>query len=170
MDEVISDEFHFDDNQILDVLQQVETIAMVGASPNWVRPSNFVMKYLQKKNYKVIPINPGHKGSNILGEPVYGSLSEVPKKFQMVNIFRKSESVLTIIDEVIPLIDTKNISVIWMQLGVWNKYACSVAENKGLTVIMDRCPKIEYSRLFGELGWAGVNSRIISAKKRRFRI
>ena len=109
MDEVISDEFHFDDNQILDVLQQVETIAMVGASPNWVRPSNFVMKYLQKKNYKVIPINPGHKGSNILGEPVYGSLSEVPKKFQMVNIFRKSESVLTIIDEVIPLIDTKNI-------------------------------------------------------------
>ena len=170
MDEVISDEFHFDDSQILDVLQKVDTIAIVGASPNWVRPSNFVMKYLQRKNYKVIPINPSHRGSKILGEPVYGSLEEVPTEFQMVNIFRKSESVLQIIDEVIPLIDSKNINVIWMQLGVWNKHACSVAEGNGLTVIMDRCPKIEYGRLYGELGWVGVNSGIISAKKRRFRI
>jgi len=160
----------YPDDMILNILQKVRTIAMVGASPNWVRPSNFVMKYLQQKGYQVIPVNPGYAGKEILGETVYSSLSDVPKTFQMVDIFRNSIAAKEIVDQIIPLIDEKKIQVVWMQLGVRNSSACKEGELAGLEIVMDRCPKIEYGRLFGELSWGGINSGIISSKRRRLRL
>jgi predicted CoA-binding protein len=152
------------------VLKKVRTIAMVGASPKWVRPSSFAMKYLQGKGYRVIPVNPGHAGKEINGETVYASLSDSPDDFDMVNIFRKSEDVGPIMEEAIELVDAKGISVVWMQLGVFDATAASLGEDYGLTVIMDRCPKIEYARLCGELGWSGINTGIISSKRPKFRL
>ncbi|MCP5373015.1 MAG: CoA-binding protein [Hyphomicrobiales bacterium] len=138
---------------------------MVGLSPKWVRPSNFAAKYLQGKGYRVIPVNPGVAGKEILGETVYASLKEIPGRFEMVDIFRSSEAAGPITDAAIALKEEKGIQVIWMQLGVRNDDAAARAEAAGLTVVMDRCPKIEYGRLFGELGWGGVNSGIISSKR-----
>ncbi len=155
------------DAEILDILRRVRTIAMVGASPNWVRPSNFAMKYLQNKGFRVIPVNPGQAGKEILGETCYASLAEIPGTIDMVDIFRSSEAAGPITDEAIGLAADKQIKVVWMQLGVRNDAAAARAEAAGLTVIMERCPKIEYGRLFGELGWSGVNSGIISSKRRK---
>ncbi len=140
---------------------------MVGASPKWVRPSNFAMKYLQNKGYRVIPVNPGQAGKEILGEICYTSLAEIPGTIDMVDIFRSSEAAGAITDEAIELAADKQIKVVWMQLGVRNDAAAARAEAAGLTVIMERCPKIEYGRLFGELGWSGVNTGIISSKRRK---
>ncbi|MBL6930279.1 MAG: CoA-binding protein [Rhodospirillales bacterium] len=159
----------YSDDLLTTILKSVRTIAMVGASPKWVRPSNFAMKYLQGKGYRVIPVNPGQAGSEILGETVYGSLGDIADTFDMVDIFRNSEAAGPIVDEAIDLAQIKGISVIWMQLGVINEEACKRAEAAGLTVIMDRCPKIEYARLFSELGWAGINTGIISSKRPKLR-
>ncbi|MCA8930559.1 MAG: CoA-binding protein, partial [Alphaproteobacteria bacterium] len=137
----------------------------VGLSPKWNRPSNFAAKYLQGKGYRVIPVNPGQAGSEILGETAYASLDEVPGPFEMVDIFRSSEAAGPITDRAIALAADKGIQVVWMQLGVRNDAAAERARAAGLHVVMDRCPKIEYGRLFGELGWGGVNSGIISAKR-----
>ena len=159
-------ELHYDDVMMQRVLKDTRTIAMAGASPNWVRPSNFAMKYLLGKGYKVHPINPGHAGKEIWDQTVYASLSEVPGPFDMLDIFRNSAAAGDLVDEAIKLKDEKQIKIVWLQLGVINYEAAARAEAAGLTVIMDRCPKIEYGRLFGELGWSGVNSGIISSKKR----
>ncbi|WP_417797494.1 CoA-binding protein [Terasakiella pusilla] len=150
---------------LTDLLQSVKTVAMVGASAKTNRPSYFVMKYLQGKGYRVIPVNPGLAGGEILGEKVYSSLSDIPHTFEMVDIFRNSEAAGVITDEAIALREEKGIKVIWMQLTVRNDEARARAEDAGLDVIMDRCPKIEYGRLFGELSWGGINSGIISSKR-----
>ena len=157
----------YDDAQMRRVLREVRTIAMAGASPNWVRPSNFAMKYLQGKGYRVIPLNPGQAGKEILGEPCYASVAEIPATVDMIDIFRNSEAAGAIVDDVLPIASEKQIKVIWMQIGIRNDNAAARAEAAGLTVIMDRCPKIEYGRLFGELSWSGVNSGIITSKRRK---
>lgn len=159
----------YSDELLQGILKRVRTIAMVGASPKWVRPSSFAMKYLQGKGFRVIPVNPGHAGKEILGETVYASLSDIPGSIDMVDIFRNSQAVGPIMDEAIGLAGTKGISVVWMQLGVVNEDAAKSGEAAGLTVIMDRCPKIEYARLFGELGWGGINTGIISSKRPKLR-
>jgi uncharacterized protein len=154
----------YSDDYVRGILRRCRTIAMVGASPKWVRPSFFAMKYLQAKGYRVIPVNPAAAGQEILGETVFGSLDAVPEKFDMVDIFRNSEAAGAIVDEAIALFQAKEIDTIWMQLGVINAEAALRAETAGLNVIMDRCPKIEYGRLSGELSWGGINSGIITAK------
>ena len=149
------------------VLDHTSTIAMVGASANWVRPSNFAMKYLQQKGYRVVPVNPGNAGNEIHGETCYAGLVDVPAPFEMVDIFRRPEDASGIVDEAISLKDDKGIRVIWMQIGVIDEDAAARAEAAGLKVIMDRCPKIEFGRLNHELSWSGINSGVISSKRPR---
>ncbi len=158
---------HYPDALLHGILSRCRTIAMVGASANWNRPSYFAMKYLQAKGYRVIPVNPGKAGDEILGERVHARLSEIPDSFDLVDIFRNSEAAGPIVDEAIALAAEKGIKVVWMQLGVRNDAAAARAEAAGLTVVMNRCPKIEYGRLSGELSWGGINTGIISAKRPR---
>ncbi len=158
---------HTADETLRTILRRTRIIAMVGASPSWVRPSNFAMKYLQGKGYRVIPVNPVAAGQEILGEHVYPSLADVPGPVEMVDIFRASDAARAIVDEAIALKDKLAIRFIWLQLGVRNDAAAERARAAGLEVVMDRCVKIEYGRLFGELSWCGVNSRIISSKRPR---
>ena len=159
----------YPDALIRRVLDETKTIAMVGASANWVRPSNFAMKYLQQKGFRVIPVNPGSAGEPIHGEMCYASLGDIPDSFEMVDIFRRSEDAGSIVDEAISLKDIKGISTVWLQLDVIDAVAAARAETAGLTAIMDRCPKIEYGRLNHELAWAGINTGIISSKRPRLR-
>ena len=158
---------HYSDGLLRKVLGSVRTIAMVGASPDWHKASSFAMKYLQSKGYRVIPVNPRAAGKTILGETCYARLSDIPRNeigaIDMVDIFRNSEAAGPIADEAVAI----GAKVVWMQLGVRNDAAAARAEKAGLTVIMNRCPKIEYGRLNGELSWGGFNSRIISSKRRR---
>jgi predicted CoA-binding protein len=156
--------------ELLAILGSVKTIAMVGASPQWNRPSFFAMKYLQEKGYRVIPVNPGAAGEEILGEEVYGSLAEIPHPIDMVDIFRNAQAAGRITDEAIAVAADKGIRVIWMQLGVVNRDAAAKAEAAGLKVVMDRCPKIEFGRLNSELSWGGFNSRVITAKRKKVRL
>jgi uncharacterized protein len=151
----------YSDAYIRDILTRNHTIAMVGASANTSRPSYFAMKYLKEKGFRIIPVNPGQEGHTILGETVYGSLATIPDKVDIVDIFRNSEAALGITREAIAI----GASVVWMQLGVRNDEAARLAEDAGLEVVMNRCPKIEYGRLSGELNWAGVNSRTLSSKR-----
>lgn len=153
----------YSDAFIRDVLDGTKTIAMVGASANTVRPSYFVLKYMLSKGYRVFPINPGQAGKEILGQTVYGSLADVPEPIDMVDIFRNSEAALGVTQEALALSPLPK--VIWMQLSVRNDEAAKLAEDAGLKVVMDRCPKIEYGRLSGEIGWTGVNSRMLSSKR-----
>jgi predicted CoA-binding protein len=162
-------DLHYDDDYLRGILREVRIIAMVGASANWARPSNFAMKYLLGKGYKVIPVNPGHAGKEILGQMTYGALVDIPGHVDMVDIFRSSDAAAKVVDEAIRLKDEKGIKAVWMQLGVRNDAAAARAAAAGLKVVMNRCPKIEYGRLFGELSWSGVNSRIISARRPRLR-
>lgn len=151
------------DSLIRDVLKTVKRIALVGASANEARPSWIVTKYLLDRGYEVVPVNPGLAGQTLLGRTVYGSLKDIPGPVDMVEIFRNSEAAGPITDEALSLDPLPK--VIWMQLSVRNDEAAGRAEAKGLTVIMNRCPKIEYGRLSGEIGWQGINSRILSSKK-----
>ncbi len=153
----------YTDDYIRGILRRVRTIAMVGASPNWNRPSYFAMKYLQHKGYRVIPVNPVAAGQTILGEKVYASLKDIPEPVDMVDIFRNSDAAGPITDDAIAI----GAKVVWMQLGVRNDAAKDRAEAAGVAVVMNRCPKIEYGRLHGELSWSGINSGIISAKRPR---
>ncbi|WP_417768894.1 CoA-binding protein [Stappia sp.] len=153
----------YSDTHIRAILDEVKTIAMVGASPNNVRPSYFVLKYMLSKGYEVYPINPGHAGKEILGQRVYGSLADVPAAIDMVDIFRNSDAALDVTREALALSPVPK--VIWMQLSVSNDEAAALAEEAGAKVVMNRCPKIEYGRLSGEIGWTGVNSRTLSAKR-----
>jgi predicted CoA-binding protein len=161
------DHDHYSDGQLRKVLGSVRTIAMVGASPDWHKASSFAMKYLQSKGYRVIPVNPRAAGKTILGETCYARLSEIPQKetgkIDMVDIFRNSDAAGPLADEAVAI----GAKVVWMQLGVRNDAAAGRAEKAGLTVVMNRCPKIEYGRLSGELSWGGFNSRIISSKRRK---
>ena len=151
----------YSDAYIRDILVAYRTIAMVGASANTSRPSYFAMKYLKAKGFRVIPVNPGQAGQEILGERVYASLAEIAEPIDMVDIFRNSEAALGITQQAIRM----GAKVVWMQLGVRNDEAAKLAEAAGLKVVMNRCPKIEYGRLSGELNWAGVNSRRLSARR-----
>ena len=153
----------YSDEFLLEILKTTRIIAMVGASPNWNRPSFFAMKYLQAKGFRVIPVNPAAAGQEILGEKVYGSLKDIPVKIDMVDIFRRSDAVPPIVDDAIAI----GARTIWMQLGVRHDEAASKAERAGLKVVMNRCVKIEFGRLSGELSWSGINSGLISAKRRR---
>jgi len=155
------------DAYLRDILATTRVIAMVGVSEKWVRPSYFAMKYLQAKGYRVIPVNPAKRGATILGERVHGSLAEVPPPIDMVDIFRRSEAAGAIVEEAIAVAAEKGIRTVWMQLGVRDDAAAARAEAAGLTVVMNRCPKIEYGRLSGELSWGGINTGIISARRRR---
>ena len=153
----------YDDKYIISVLNDAKTVAMVGASPNWNRPSYFAMKYMQQKGFRVIPVNPSVAGQEILGETVMASLNEIDESVDMVDIFRNSEAAGPITDDAIKA----GAKIIWMQLGVQNDDAAKRAEDAGLRVVMNRCPKIEYARLYGELSWNGINSHVITSKRRR---
>jgi predicted CoA-binding protein len=153
----------YTDAFVLDILKSSRVIAMVGASPNWNRPSFFAMKYLQAKGFRVIPVNPAALGQEILGEKVYGSLKEIPVKVDIVDIFRRSDAVPPIVDDAIAI----GARIVWMQLGVRHEAAAAKAERAGLKVVMNRCIKIEFGRLSGELSWSGINSGLISSKRRR---
>jgi len=158
-DETYSDDF------IREVLRQSRTIAMVGASANWNRPSFFAMKYLQAKGFRVIPVNPKEAaaGTVILGEPCFSSLTEIPDRIDMVDCFRAAEAIPPIAEEAIAI----GARVLWMQLGVRHDGAAARARAAGLKVVMNRCPKIEYGRLSGEIGWMGRNTGVISSRRRR---
>ena len=150
------------DSYLSDILASVKTIAMVGASTNWNRPSYFVMKYLQSKGFRVIPVNPGVAGEQLLGETVYARLEDIPDPVDMVDVFRNAEAAGPVTDSAIAI----NARIVWMQIGVRNDEAAARAEAAGLKVVMNRCPKIEYMRLHGEIGWNGINSNVITNRKR----
>ena len=155
----------YSDSYIAGILQAAKSFAMVGASANPVRPSYFVLKYLIAKGYRVFPVNPGQAGGEIAGQKVFAQLSDLKEPVDAVDIFRNSQAALGIVREAISLKDKLGIRVIWMQLGVRNDEAAALAESAGLKVVMNRCPKIEYGRLSGEIGWVGVNNRLISSQK-----
>ncbi len=148
----------YPDSYIRGILNTVKTIAMVGISPKDNRPSYFAFKYLLTRGYRMIPVNPGQAGKEILGQKVYAKLADIPEPVDMVDIFRASEHVLPIVQEALTL--TPKPQVIWMQLTVRNAEAARLAETAGLKVVMNRCPKIEYGRLSSEISWIGVNSRV----------
>ena len=158
---------YYPDSKIRRGLRDVRTFAMVGASTAWRRPSFYAMKYLQHKGYRIIPINPGRAGGEVLGETIYGTLAEAPHEIDMVDIFRTSDEAYDITKDVIAAKEEKGIKYLRMQLTVRNDPAAELAEAAGLEVIMNRCPKIEFGRLSGELSWLGVNSRLITAKTLR---
>ena len=153
----------YPDSYIRGILNTVKTIAMVGFSPKENRPSYFVFKYLTERGYRVIPVNPGQAGKEVLGQRIYAALSDIPEPIDMVDIFRASENVMPIVEEALTL--TPKPQVIWMQLTVRNDAAAKLAEDAGLKVVMNRCPKIEYGRLSSEISWIGVNSRTLSSKR-----
>jgi predicted CoA-binding protein len=155
----------YPDAYIRGILNTVKTIAMVGVSPKDNRPSYFAFKYLLERGYRMIPVNPGHAGKELLGQPVYARLADIPEPIDMVDIFRASQHAPGIVDEAIAL--NPRPRVIWMQLGVRNDEAAAKAEAAGMKVVMNRCPKIEYGRLSSEISWMGVNSRTLTAKKAR---
>lgn len=141
------------------VLQENPVIAVVGLSPSWNRPSYFAAKYMLEHGYTVIPVNPG--ASEILGQKCYPELAAIPVKVDLVDVFRRSEDAGPIADEVIRI----GARCLWLQLGVINQEAAERASSAGLDVVMDRCVKIEYARLFGGLNFAGVNTQVVSARR-----
>ena len=153
----------YPDPYIRGILNTVKTIAMVGVSPKDNRPSYFAFKYLLQRGYRMIPVNPGQAGKEILGQTVYARLADIPEPIDMVDVFRASPFAAGVVDEA--LVMTPKPAVIWMQLGVRNDEAAAKAEAAGLKVVMNRCPKIEYGRLSSEIGWIGVNSRTLSSKR-----
>jgi uncharacterized protein len=153
----------YPDSYIRGILNTVKTIAMVGISPKDNRPSYFAFKYLLERGYRMVPVNPGQAGKDILGQKVYAKLSEISEPVDMVDVFRASQYAPAIVDEALAL-DPKP-QIIWMQLGVRNDDAAAKAEAAGIKVVMNRCPKIEYGRLSSEISWIGVNSRTLSSKR-----
>jgi len=151
----------YSDDYIRAILRASKTIAMVGASANWNRPSFFAMKYLQRKGFRVIPVNPREAGKQILGETVYASLGDIPEKIDMVDCFRAADAIPAITEEAIAI----GAPILWMQLGIRHDSAAAKAEAAGMKVVMNRCPKIEFGRLSGEIGWMGVKTKVISSKR-----
>ena len=155
--------------QLRAVLERTKTIAVVGVSLNEVRPSYYVARYLKLKGYKVLPVNPRYAGQEAFGEKVHASLDAIPQAhdpIQMVDIFRRSEEAGAVVDEALEALLDRGLETIWMQIGVIDRDAARRAEAKGVTVIMNHCPKMEYQRLWGELSWGGINSGVLSAKLR----
>ncbi|MFB3102100.1 MAG: CoA-binding protein [Alphaproteobacteria bacterium] len=152
---------YYPDWQIRRILRDTDVIAMVGASTNWNRPSYFAMKYLQEKGFRIIPVNPRAEGEELLGETVYANLKDIPEPVEMVDIFQRSDRAPAVVDEAIEI----GAKIVWMQLTVRHDEAAKKAEDAGLTVIMDRCPNIEFGRLSGELGWSGINTRVITSRR-----
>lgn len=153
----------YTDEDLAGIFRRTRTVAMVGASPNWNRPSYFVMKYLQRKGFRVIPVNPVALGETILGQPVVADLRDITEPVDVVDIFRKPEAVPDIVATAIAI----GAKVVWMQLGIRHEAAAATAEAAGLTVVQDRCMKIEYGRLSGELAWSGINGDVISSRRQR---
>ena len=153
----------YDDSYIRGILTTVKTIAMVGVSANTSRPSYFAFKYLLERGYRMIPVNPGLAGKELLGQKAYGKLADVPERIEMVDVFRASPYAVGIVEEALAL--NPRPQVIWMQLGIRNDEAARLAEANGLKVVMNRCPKIEYGRLSSEIAWMGVNTRTLTSKK-----
>ena len=153
----------YPDTYIRGILNTVKTIAMVGISPKDNRPSYFAFKYLLERGYRMIPVNPGQAGQEILGQKVYARLADIPEPIDMVDIFRGSQYAVGIVEEALGL--KPRPQVIWMQLSVRNDQAAKIAEDAGMKVVMNRCPKIEYGRLSSEIGWIGVNSRTLTSKR-----
>lgn len=153
----------YDDAYIREILTGVRTIAVVGASANAARPSYFVTKYLAERGFEVYPVNPGQAGKPIAGRMAYATLADVPVPIDMVDVFRASEHLPGVLDEVLKLSPLPK--VLWMQQGVRHDEAAERAEAAGMQVVMNRCPKIEYGRLSGEIGWNGINSRTLSSKR-----
>lgn len=151
-----------DINTLRRILRESRTVAVVGLSADWFRPSYFAAKYMQEHGYRVIPVNPRY--AEILGEKCYASLREVPGKIDIVDVFRKTRDVMPIAEDAIAI----GAKVLWQQLGVRNEAAAARASAAGLETVMDRCVKIEHGRLFGGLNWVGVNTRVISAKRPRW--
>jgi len=153
----------YSDAYISEILNTVKTVAIIGASDNPIRPSYYVMKYLRRKKYRVIPVNPAKAGSTIFGETVFASLLDIPFTVDMVDCFRNKEAVPDIVDETIKA----GIDILWMQLGVRHDSAAAKAEAAGIKVVMNRCPKIEFGRLSGEIAYMGGRSGIISSKRQK---
>jgi predicted CoA-binding protein len=153
----------YPDTYIRGILNTVKTIAMVGLSPKENRPSYFAFKYLLERGYHMIPVNPGQAGKEILGQKVYAKLADIPEPVDMVDIFRASQYAPGVVKEALAL--KPRPQVIWMQLGVRSDEAARLAEEAGVKVVMNRCPKIEYGRLSSEIAWMGVNTRTLSSKK-----
>jgi hypothetical protein len=153
----------YDDNYIRTILRSVRSIAVVGASPNTVRPSYFLFKYMLERGYDVIPVNPGQAGKEMLGKTFVASLKDIGRPVDMIDIFRASDHVMPVVDEALALSPPPR--VIWMQLGVRNDAAAAKIEAAGIKAVMNRCPKIEYGRLSSEISWMGVNSRTLSSKR-----
>jgi uncharacterized protein len=151
------------DSYIRGILNTVKTIAMVGASAKENRPSYFAFKYLLERGYRMIPVNPGQAGKDILGQKIYAKLTDIPEPVDMVDIFRASPYALPIVQEALTLKPLPQ--VIWMQLGIRSDEAAALAEASGMKVVMNRCPKIEYGRLSSEIAWMGVNTRTLSSRK-----
>ena len=143
------------------ILKSCHSIAVVGLSAEWHRPSFFAAKYMQQHGYRVIPVNPRYAGQQILGETVYASLLDIPDKVDMVDVFRRSAEVLPIAQQALQI----GARCLWQQIGVVNTEADALARSAGLDSVMDRCVKIEHARLFGGLNWAGVNTGVVSAKR-----
>jgi predicted CoA-binding protein len=143
------------------VLHECQRVAIVGLSAEWHRPSFFVAKYLQQHGYQVFPVNPRYAGGEILGRPVVASLDDLEGPVDMVDVFRRTEDVLPIAQQAIAI----GAKCLWQQIGVVNDEADALLRAAGLDSVMDRCVKIEHARLFGGLNWAGVNTRVISAKR-----
>ncbi|HEX4077366.1 MAG TPA: CoA-binding protein [Rhizomicrobium sp.] len=155
----------YSDDFIRGILRSTRAIAMVGASGNEMRPSYFAMKYLLDKGFVIRPVNPALAGRDILGQKVYASLGEVPPPVDLVDIFRASDAAPGIVREALAEKDRLGIKTIWMQLSVVNEEAAALAREAGLNVVMDRCPKIEYGRLSGEISWMGINRKLIDNRK-----
>ncbi|RAI37981.1 CoA-binding protein [Rhodoplanes roseus] len=153
----------YPDATIRRILTTCRTIAMVGASAKDNRPSFFAFKYLLERGYRMIPVNPGLAGQTILGQTVFARLADIPEPVDMVDLFRNASVAPKVLDETLAM--TPRPMVFWMQLGVRDDATAARAEQHGLQVVMDRCPKIEYARLSSEIGWLGVNSRTLSSKR-----
>ena len=152
----------YSDDKLKEILTRTKVVAVVGVSMNPVRPSYYVARYLSLKGFTVIPVNPGHAGKRLFGQEVRASLADCPDTVDMVDIFRRPEYVPPIVEEALEVFP--KLRTIWMQIGVVNQEAAELAEARGVDVVMDRCPKIEYQRLFGELRMGGFATGIISSK------
>ena len=152
----------YPDSHLRDILTRTRRIAVVGVSMNPVRPSYYVARYLSLRKYEVVPVNPGHAGKTLFGQTVVGALSEIAGDVDMVDIFRRPEHVPPLVDEALAAFP--GLGTVWMQIGVVHPDAAATARARGVDVVMDRCPKIEYQRLFGELRMGGFNTGVISSK------
>lgn len=152
---------HNDLNALRRILKTCRTLAVVGLSADWHRPSYFAAKYMQSHGFKIVPVNPRYAGQAILGERCFASLGDIPFAVDMVDVFRRSEEVLPMAEQALQI----GAKCLWQQLGVANKDADALARQAGLDSVTNRCVKIEHARLFGGLNWVGVNTGIVSARR-----